>query len=100
MHSMTYRRLSNSAIGNASRIPRQAQLPQPNSAISANAPLPLFHPALLRELLLIELDLLRQKGYRHRSKVITGGSHGARNRHFAPRLSVANITTFATDLSR
>ena len=29
-----------------------------------------------------------------------GGSHGARNRRFAPRLPVANNTTFATDLSR
>ena len=29
-----------------------------------------------------------------------GGSHGARSRKFAPRLSVANNTTFANDLSR
>jgi hypothetical protein len=29
-----------------------------------------------------------------------GGSHGARERQFAPRLSVANNTTFANDLSR
>lgn len=29
-----------------------------------------------------------------------GGSHGARERQFAPRLSVANSTTFANDLSR
>lgn len=29
-----------------------------------------------------------------------GGSHGARNRKFAPRLAVANNTTFASDLFR
>lgn len=29
-----------------------------------------------------------------------GGSHGARDRRFAPRLEVANNTTFATDLTR
>ena len=29
-----------------------------------------------------------------------GGSHGARNRRFAPRMMVASNTTFATDLSR